>query len=154
MRWPALKVGTPLGELARPLCRPITHDGCRYRALHPLGTDDTLLSAISRAEWTIAGFRNRDIRRLLFPGEPRDQNLARRRSATVGRKLRLLRAHGLIRKLPHTHRYLLTPTGRAALTALLAAKAANTQTLTLAIGCMKNPPNLHSNLRYAVGAHA
>jgi hypothetical protein len=127
------QVGTPLGELARPLCRPITHDGCRYRALHPLGTDDTLLSAISRAEWTIAGFRNRDIRRLLFPGEPRDQNLARRRSATVGRKLRLLRAHGLIRKLPHTHRYLLTPTGRAALTALLAAKAANTQTLTLAM---------------------
>ncbi len=127
------QVGIPLGQLARPLCRPLTRDGCRYRALQPFGTDEALLSAISRAEWTIGGFRNRDIRNLLFPAEPRTQKTARRRSAAVGRKLRLLRAHSLIRKLPHTHRYMLTPSGRAALTALLAAKAANTQALTLAM---------------------
>jgi hypothetical protein len=33
---------------------------------------------------------------------PADQ---RRRSAAVSRKLRMPRAHGLIRKVPRTHRY-------------------------------------------------
>ena len=127
------QVGTPLGQIARPLCRPITHDGHRYRALHPLGMDEALLSAISRAEWTIAGLRNRDIRKLLFAGEPRDPKVARCRSAAVSRKLRLLRAHGLIRKVPHTHRYMVTQSGRIALTALLAAQAANAERLTLAM---------------------
>lgn len=127
------QVGTPLGQIARPLCRAITHESRRYRALHPLGMDEALLSAISRAEWTIAGLRNRDLRHLLFVGEPRDQTVARRRSAAVSRKLRLLRAHGLIRKVPHTHRYMVTESGRTALTALLAALAANTEKLTLAM---------------------
>jgi len=125
--------GTPLGEMVGPLCRPLTHDGRRYRALQPLGIDAFLLRALSRGEWTIAGFRNRDIQHLLYMSQPRDTKVARRRSAAVGRKLRLLRAHGLIRKLPHTHRYLITESGRAILTALLAAQQANTQKLTLAL---------------------
>ena len=127
------QVGTPLGEMVGPLCRPLTHDGRRYRALQPLGIDAFLLRALSRGEWTIAGFRNRDIQHLLYMSQPRDTKAARRRSAAVGRKLRLLRAHGLIRKLPHTHRYLITESGRAILTALLAAQQANTQKLTLAL---------------------
>jgi len=92
-----------------------------------------LLAALSRAEWTIAGFRNRDIQHLLYMGQPRDKKAARRRSAAVGPKLRLLRAHGLIRKLPHTHRYMITESGRPILTALIAAQQANTQKLTLAL---------------------
>ena len=62
-----------------------------------------------------------------------DKKAARRRSAAVSRKLRLLRAHGLIRKLPHTHRYLITEVGRGILTALVAAQEADTQKLTLAL---------------------
>jgi hypothetical protein len=127
------EVGTPLGQAAAPLCRPLTHDGQRYRGLHPFGTDAALLRALSRGEWTIAGLRNRDLQRLLYLGEPRDKKAARRRSTAVSRKLRLLRAHGLIRKLPHTHRYLVTEPGRAILTALVAAQEANTQKLTLAL---------------------
>jgi hypothetical protein len=126
-------VGTPLGEMAGPLCRPVTHHDRRYRALHPLGKDAALLAALSRGEWTIAGFRNRDIQQHLYPGQPRDKKAARRRSAAVGRKLRLLRAHGLIRKLPHTHRYVVTDSGRVVLTALVAAQQASTQKLTLAL---------------------
>jgi len=127
------QVDTSLGELAGPLCRPLTHDGRRHRALHPLGTDARLLRALSRGEWTIAGFRNRDLQHLLYTGQPRDKKALRRRSAAVGRKLRLLRAHGLIRKLPHTHRYLITKSGRTVLTALVAAQQASTQKLTLAL---------------------
>jgi len=127
------QVGTPLGELASPLCRPLTHHGHRYRALQPLGSDTLLLRALSRGEWTIGGFRNRDLQSLLYTGQPRDKKAARRRSAAVGRKLRLLRAHGLIRKLPHTHRYLITESGRAVLTAIVAAQQADTKKLTMAL---------------------
>jgi len=126
-------VGTPLGQAAAPLCRPVLRDGQRYRALSPLGADADLLQALSRGEWTIAGFRNRDLQALLYFGQPRDKKTARRRSAALGRKLRLLRAHRLIRKLPHTHRYLVTEYGRRVLTALVAAQQADTQKLTLAM---------------------
>ncbi len=126
-------VGTPMGQLIKPLCRPLTQDGKRYRALHPLGADAPLLEALSRGEWTIAGFRNRDLQHLLYLGQARDKKAARRRSSAIGRKLRLLRAHGLIRKLPHTHRYQLTESGRTILTALLAAQHASIQKLTTAM---------------------
>jgi len=127
-------VATPLGEAAAPLCRRVTHQGRHYRALNPLNSSDaTLLRGLSRGEWTVAGLRNRDLQALLYQGEPRDKKAARRRSAAVGRKLRLLRAHGLIRKLPHTHRYVVTDSGRALLTALVAAQAASTEKLTLAL---------------------
>ena len=53
-----------------------------------------------------------------------------RQAAAVSRKLLLLRAHHLIRKVPRTHRYLLTKAGRIAVTALIAARNANTQELT------------------------
>ena len=43
----------------------------------------------------------------------------RRRSAAISRKLRLLRAHGVIQKVPHTHRYHLSGSGRAILIAVL-----------------------------------
>jgi hypothetical protein len=127
------QLDTPLGEMAAPLCRPITHDGRRYRALQPLGTDAALLRALSQGQWTIAGLRNRDLQHLLYSGASRDKKTAHCRSAAIGRKLRLLRAHGLIRKLPHTHRYILTESARPILTALVAAQQASTQKLTLAL---------------------
>ena len=46
-------------------------------------------------------------------------------SAAITRKLRLLRGHGLISKVPKTHRYVLTDAGRQATAALLAARNAN-----------------------------
>ena len=126
--------GIPLAQAAADLCRPVTHDGRRSRALNPLNPSDAaLLQAISRGEWTVAGFRNRDLQGLLYCGRPRDPKATRSRSAAIGRKLRLLRAHGLIRKLPHTHRYLVSQSGRKILTALMAAQQADTQKLTLAM---------------------
>jgi hypothetical protein len=75
--------------------------------------------------------RNRDVRRLL---DGTDSAAApaevRRRSAAVTRQLRLLRGHGLIDKVPRTHRYLVSEGGRRALTSLLAARHASTERLT------------------------
>jgi hypothetical protein len=53
----------------------------------------------------------------------------KRQAAAVSRMLLLLRAHHLIRKVPHTHRYHLTKAGRIAVTALIAARNAKTQKL-------------------------
>jgi hypothetical protein len=41
----------------------------------------------------------------------------------------MLRAHGLILKIPHTHRYQLTARGRTILTTLEAARQANAEQL-------------------------
>jgi hypothetical protein len=120
---------TPLHELVKPTCRAITVDGQRYRALNPWAQDAALLETISRGEFALNGFRNRDVRRHLYaPTTNPDEQ--RRRSAAITRKLALLRAHCLIKKVSGTHRWILTENGRQVVTALLAARQANVEQLT------------------------
>ncbi|MFO0868685.1 MAG: hypothetical protein U0935_07010 [Pirellulales bacterium] len=129
----AAKATEPLSQLVDPLCQPTTYHGRRARGLNPFsGADARLLQAVSQGEFLLQGFRNRDLQAVLYPQPTEDPLEARRRSAAVTRQLRLLRAHGLIRKLPKQHRYRPTPAGQLAITALLAARKADTQTLTAA----------------------
>jgi hypothetical protein len=117
---------TSLSELIRQLERPRGSGKDRVRALHPFSGDDhALLEAVNRGEFTLNGLRNRDLQALLFKPGPVTIKEKRCRSAAVGRKLRLLRAHGLIRKIPRTHRYQLTAIGRLAITAILTADRAS-----------------------------
>jgi hypothetical protein len=126
----SIEDATPIGELTRDVCRHTTWKGRRVRALHPWSPDDlALLQAIGRAEFNIAGFRNADLRALLYKGEPPHSSELRRRSGVVTRKIRLLRAHGLIQKRPKTHRYALTPKGQRIVSAFLAAHAASAESL-------------------------
>jgi hypothetical protein len=97
----------------------------RIRGLRLFAEKDAqLLTAIGRGEFVLNGFRNRDLQSLLFAEPAKNREQARQRSAAVGRQLRMLRAHGLIRKLAHTHRYQLTDRGRRLINALQAAQAA------------------------------
>jgi len=84
---------------------------------------------VNRGEFTINGFRNRDLRGLLFNTDAANPVEAKRQSAAVTRKLRLLRAHGLIQKIPGRHRYKLTLKGQRAITALLSAREASVKLL-------------------------
>ena len=119
----SLEVEQTVGEIVAPVCRPVRWRGQRVRALRPWWPeDDAVLAALGRGEGLINGWRNRDLRALLYPGE-HDRAECRRLAGRVTRQLRLLRAHGLIRKVPRTHRYLLTAKGRQITTALLASKA-------------------------------
>lgn len=121
----------PLGAAVQQLCRPVRKDGYRFRALNPLNPSDAeLLEILSRGEWTLNGLRNADLRKHLYSLPARSAQQARRRSAAVTRKLRLLRAHGLIRKIPRSHRYRLTQQGRELITLLLTARNADVQQLT------------------------
>src|SRR6266550_2167226 len=120
---------TTLQELIERLGQPRPWGGRRVRALRPLGDDRALLEVIGRGEFTLNGFRNRDLQRFFFGAVGRDPREVRRRSAWVSRKLRLLRAHGLIRKIAGTYRYPLTETGQKAITAILAALRSTVQEL-------------------------
>jgi len=120
----------PLRDLAQGVCRPKREEGRSVRALNPMGGEDAaLLEAVNRGEFAINGFRNRDIRGQLYPQPTHDLKQQSKRSAAVTRKLSLLRCHGLIKKVPRTHRYVLTDRGRQIITALLAARSADAQTL-------------------------
>lgn len=121
---------TPLSQLAQGICRPLRQHGQSYRALNPWSeTDGCLLAVVNRGEFAINGFRNRDLRPFLFSQKPTPQN-QKRQAALVTRRLRLLRAHGLIRKIPGTHRYVVSPNGRRVITALLSARQADIEQLT------------------------
>jgi hypothetical protein len=100
------------------------------RALRPFQDDHVLLRAVSRGAFTLNGFRNRDLQAVFFPTPPGDEREHRRRSAWVTRRLRLLRAHSLIRKVSGTHRYQLTASGRRAITAILTALHSTVRQLT------------------------
>jgi hypothetical protein len=124
----SIKVATPLGQQARSVCKRRRKDGRSYRALQPLGDDAQLLEAVNRQEFVVAGFRNRDIHRHLY-GPVTSAQIRRKQTAAIGRKLALLRAHGLIRKVPNRHLYHVTTKGRHMIAALLSAKNASTEQL-------------------------
>jgi hypothetical protein len=113
-----------LEERVQPVTVPTTWNGKRVRALCPFAADDmALLAAVSRGEFALNGLRNRDLRRVLYGAEeslPAAE--VRRRAGRVTRQLRLLRAHGLLQKVPQTHRYQVTSLGRAISTAILTAR--------------------------------
>jgi hypothetical protein len=91
--------------------KPAAWNGKRVRAPHP--------------------FEDRDRRPLETIGRapPASAQESRRRSAAVRGKLRLLRAHHLMRKVPGTHRYQISPKGRQMLTAAIAASHATANAL-------------------------
>lgn len=112
-----------LASVTRPICYPVTWKKQRVRALNPLQEPDAqLLEAISKAEFLLNGLRNRDLQAVFYPDATEDPKEKRRRSASISRKLRMLRAHGLISKRPGTHRYLVSERGRKIITALIAVR--------------------------------
>jgi hypothetical protein len=129
----ALDTTTPLGQLAAQVCRRVSKNGQRYRALHPFSAEDrALLEAISDGKHATDGFCNRDLASRLYPAH-RTTALERSRIASkVSYRLRILRAHGLIRKLPGQRRYHMTTRGRQIVTALLQAQHATLQQLNAA----------------------
>ena len=124
---------TTLAQLTAAIECRVCWKGKSVRALHPFDPDDhALLKVVNRGEFAIHGLRNRDLQALLYPTPPNSASDRRHRSAAISRKLRLLRAHGLIRKLSHTHRYRVTDQGRLILNAILSAHRFTLQQLTAA----------------------
>jgi len=134
----ALAETRTLKELAEPLTRRVpepkgksTKPPRQVRGLNPLAAEDAaLLAAIADPTWMIQGLRNRDIVATLYPNEAANVTERRRRSAHVTHLLRLLRAHGLLEKIPGTHRYQVSVESRMKIQALLAVRNVNPDHLT------------------------
>lgn len=95
-----------LDKIARP-----SHDQQRtYRGFNLLERDDLrLFLVLAHGEFNISGFQNRDLRRFL-PAYS---------AAQLGRTLKRLRSHGLVKKVGRTYKYYLTRLGKSAITAAL-----------------------------------
>jgi hypothetical protein len=123
-----------LEELVTPWCCRVKEPGPggrQVRALNPFAPDDlALLTAISDPKWLLNGLRNRDLAESLYGEEPDNPRECQRRSARVSRLLRLLRAHGIIQKVPKTYRYQVCAKARDRILALLAARTANPKQFT------------------------
>ena len=116
-----------LEELITELQQPVTWKQRRVRALRPFAEDRPLLEAINHGEFLINGLRNRDLQTLLYSKPADSPQEQRRRSAAVSRKIRMLRAHGILHKVPKTHRYLVPPNARIIIVAILTSAKTSLQ---------------------------
>jgi hypothetical protein len=120
---------TPLATVLEPATRKRTRNGRQARGLEPLGKDRELLRALADQRNEVAGFSNAELRETLKDSAWASGRTRQQLTARLSRHLRLLRDHGLIRKLPNQRRYLLTQRGRQMTAALSAALNASTQEL-------------------------
>lgn len=119
-----------LHEILGPVEKAKQWQGRPVRGLHPFSADDSaLLEIVNRGEFMVRGICNRDLRQRLFPSSSSDAQEAKRRSALVSRKLRLLRAHGIVHKIKGRNLYQVSESGRIFLTAFLIARQASAKQL-------------------------
>jgi len=113
----------PVAKTLDPVCHSIKQAGRPYRGLRPWTPDEAaLFQAVLSGEHALRGFSNQDI-----PIAGRHQHYTpeerKRLSAKVSRLLRLLRAHGMIRKVPCTRRYHVTSRGHQVMSTTLQVRA-------------------------------
>lgn len=125
----AATVSETLLETAGDICKRIRKDGKNHRALNPWnGEDFQTLQFLARGEQQLNGFVNKQLREALY-GKSGTAEERKKQSGQTTRRIRLLRAHGLIRKVPGSNRYQLTTKGRKVSAAILAASSADTEQL-------------------------
>jgi len=76
----------------------------------------SLFEELCDGKYIIRGFTNKDIRRAMYSSKDSEANANRNR---ITRLFAKLRAHGLIRKVPHSLRYMLTEKGRRVMGAVI-----------------------------------
>lgn len=131
----AVSEPTPVLALVEPLCARVSEPGPKpgrkVRGLNPLSAEDgALLEAIADPRWMVAGLRNRDLVEALEGKAEVSAEERRRRSGRATRQLRLLRGHGLLRKVPKRNLYQVPAEAWEKLQALLALRRADIKDLT------------------------
>ena len=115
-----VKKPAPTQSVLDPVSRSIVKEKRPYRGLRPITPEDaSLFRAVLRGEHLLKGFRNQDLRHYLTSRDETDPLRRRRVSGRITRQLRLLRAHGLIRKVSRSSYYRVTPKGHHVMTTAL-----------------------------------
>ena len=114
---------------ASTLSKGFVKKGKRFRGIKLFEPGEMkLLVAISSGDSVISGFTNGDISERLY-GSTADRAERLRRSNRIAYRFRLLRAHGLIQKIPKRNRYRLSAKGREWVTAIMQLQSTSLQTL-------------------------
>jgi hypothetical protein len=125
----AFEEKSSLGELLSGVSSPFKKKSKRIRALDVFGKDMELLRAISDPSFDVHAITNTKLQKTL-KGTAWAKNMAGSQlSGRITRHLRLLREHGLIRKLPKQRKYVLTDKGRKITAALDAALSTSVEGL-------------------------
>ena len=127
----SLKVTTPIKNLIDPICKPKIVKNRRARAIRPNSEKDLeLFEIINRGENNINGFQNRDVLTHLYPDLSEEEKP--KFSRKISQKLWILRAHGLIKKLPRSNRYIVGKDSRKIVAAILGFRNVSLAQLTAA----------------------
>lgn len=125
----AADTGERFGEVVGIVCRKASLQGrngksVNVRALRPGDPlDRRLLEFLKKGDWDLNGFANRDLDMFLNDGRgAKDADEKKRRSARASRLIRLLRAHGLVKKVKDRNRYMVTEYGHKLSTAIALAE--------------------------------
>jgi len=101
------------------LTEPVVVGGRSYAGFNPASVADVkLFGAVLDGNHLVRGFRNADIREILYGGND-DPQECRRQSAAVGRLLKRLHVRGLIAKVPRSRRWHVSREGHRVLQAVM-----------------------------------
>lgn len=115
----ALKSGESFNKIISPLCSPVTYNNRKARAIRTWEEfDSNIIKYLGNTALILDGFKNKDIREKLYPGVENEKDI-KRMTAKISRYLWILRAHGLIKRIPKTYKYQLTDSGRKIIPAIL-----------------------------------
>jgi len=105
---------------------PVIQNSRRYRALRPISPEDTkIFQCVCGHASLLQGFRNKDIRVPITGDEQQSPEERSKNTACTSRRLRLLRAHNLIYKVPKTNYYRITQHGQKIMTTSLRFRESN-----------------------------
>jgi hypothetical protein len=112
-------------KILDPVSRPRVQGEQRYRALRPISPEDgSKLALLRDGRFAVEGIRNKELQEL-WPEVVKGPDGQRKTAAKITRWLRLIKAHGLIMKVPHSHCYRLTQKGQAVVTTAVSVRQAN-----------------------------
>jgi hypothetical protein len=128
----AAQIDEKLKEVVTGVCNKTTKKGKCYRGLNPWQEEEyRLLMFLAKGENALNGFRNRDLRHWLYPeSKSAGKDSQKKYSGRITRRIKLLRVHGLVRKVPKTRRYVLTEKGQTFASALMTVSALDIKALT------------------------
>lgn len=121
---------TPAAKVFDEVCSASNKKGRRVRALDLTGKDRALMQAISTPRFTVSGMTNKTLREIIQDNPAYVGKSKKQLSSKVSRQFRLLRDHGIIKKVAGQNRYYLTKKGQELTAVLNATLAASTQQLT------------------------
>jgi len=124
-------VPCPAREVLDKVGQSVVKEDRRYRPLRPVSEGEAkVFAAVLDGRFLIKGFSNRQLRELLGTEALTDVRQRRRASGRTTRLIRLLRAHGLIRKVSGTRYYRVTAHGQLTMTAALKLRNADISKLS------------------------